>query len=259
MIQNSIYKNLQAIMIKSFLKSTFSLLLFTTLLFACKTDHSQTVIGLWEIDFILNQNKKKINLPWQGIKFNKDGTFVSWNTRQHFAGTWELNLDTLKITGEQLSWMDSKWLVDIYTHPNHYRKIISGKLTNNPRVSVGFQLSKVHHLYRDEINASMISKPSADLMLLGKWSTKTNTTDTTPSWIQFNKNNTFLMGKNEEDYGNYGVWLLNEEEARIDLISFSTAYKDQTKTFLIKDDTLIIEDGKNKLILLKDVAEQNEM
>ena len=246
-------------MIKSLLKSTFFLLLISTLLSTCTTDHRQKVVGLWEIDFILNQNKKKINLPWQGIKFNKDGTFVSWNTRQHFAGTWEFDSDTLKIIGEQLSWMDSKWLVEIYTHPNHYRKIISGKLIDKPNISVGFQLSKVHHLYRDEINATMISKPSADLMLLGRWSTKTNIANATSNWIQFNQNNTFLMGENAEDYGNYGVWLLNEEEARIDLISFSTEYQDQTKSFTIKGDTLVIKDGKNNLILFKDLENQNEM
>lgn len=244
-------------MLKLFINKIFIILFSITLLLACKADNSRAIVGLWEIDFILNQNKKKINLPWQGIKFNEDGTFVSWNTRQHFAGTWHVDNDTLIITGEQLSWMDSKWLIEIYTHPNHYRKIIRGKLTDKSNISVGFQLSKVHHLYRDEINASMISKPTVDLMLLGKWSTKTN--NATSNWIQFNENNTFLMGKNEEDYGNYGVWLLNEEEARIDLISFSTEYKDRTTSFVIRNDTLVIEDEKNKLVLRKNSKSRNEM
>lgn len=219
---------------------------------SCQTDQNKQLVGVWEIDYINTKSKKKLNLPWQGIKFKPDGNFVSWNTRQHFEGTWDYQDDTLYLKGAQFDWMDSKWNIEIFTHPDHYRKIIRGQLVGNSKAAVAFQLSKVHHLYVDDINKNRLSKPGNDILLLGKWFINTPDVEENTSWLQFNENNTFLMGEGEDDYGNHGVWLLNEEDSKIDLISFSTTHQDISWDFSIQKDTLKFSYQQKELLLLKE-------
>ena len=222
-----------------------------TVFIGCQTDQSTQLVGLWEINFIKTPQSKKLNLPWQGIKFKADGSFVSWNTRQHFEGTWQYQDDTLELKGAHLDWMDSKWNIEVFTHPDHYRKIIKGKLAGYTTKKLAFQLSKVHHLYVDEINAKLISKAGGDILLLGKWWSQDPGGNSAAIWLQFNENNTFLIGKGEENYENFGVWLLNEEQKKIELISFSTEFKDLSWDFKVTKDTLLLKSAHKQQVLLK--------
>ena len=225
---------------------------------ACKPDNSDKITGLWQIEYFALKGKKEYNLAWQGIKIKKDGSFVSWNTRQHFAGNWKMDGDTLFLMNEETEWINSKWLLNIYTHPHHFRRMIEGKLLGTAAQQIDFTLSKVHHLAEDHVNTQLISQPGPEIQLLGKWKMESIARGDSldllnEQWVVFNENNTYLMGQGEEKYGNHGVWLLDRDAAKISLISFSNKYPDSAWEFELNANQLIIKTNKQEVKLSRDV------
>ena len=209
---------------------------------------------MWQIEYFTLRGKSEYNLAWQGIKIRKDGSFVSWNTKQHFEGYWELDGDTLFLQNDEMDWINSKWQIELFTHPDHFRRMIKGQLLGNISTKIDFQLSKVHHLAVDHVNNQLISQPGPEIQILGKWKMEAIVKGDSLNilenqWVVFNENNTYLMGKDAETYGNFGVWLLDDESSKINLLSFTAKYPDSNWKFDLQGDHLIMKTSKQEVRL----------